>query len=58
MALKAMLPRIIENQNAIVAELDEAAHTCIDDVDAIGILMNVLAGERQIIAELKTLIIS
>jgi hypothetical protein len=58
MSLKAMLPRIIVNQNAIIAELDEAAHTCIDDVDAIGILMTVLAGERQIIAELKTLIIT
>lgn len=58
MSLKAMLPRIVENQNRIIAELDEAAHTCIDDVDAIGILMTVLAGERALTEQLKSLKIS
>lgn len=58
MSLKAMLPRIIENQNRIIAELDEAAHTCIDDVDAIGILMTVLAGERALTEQIKSLKIS
>lgn len=55
MALKAMLPRIIENQNAIVAELDEAVHTCVDDAEAISILTTVLAGEREITGALKSL---
>lgn len=58
MSLKAMLPRIVENQNRIIAELDEAAHTCIDDVDAIGILMTVLAGERALTEQIKSLKIS
>ncbi len=58
LSLKAMLPRIIENQNALIAELDEAVHTCIDDAEAIEVLTTVLAGERSITAELKNLVIA
>ena len=58
LSLKALLPRVIENQNAIVAELDEASHTCIDDAEAIEVLNSVLAGERAITAELKSLVLA
>ena len=58
LSLKALLPRVIENQNAIVTELDEAVHTCIDDADALAILHTVLAGERSITAELKSLVMA
>ena len=58
MSLKAMLPRIIENQNALVTELDEAVHTCIDDATAIEVLTTVLADERSITAELKNIVIA
>jgi len=58
MSLKAMLPRAIDNQNVIVSELDEAIHTCIDDAGAIEVLSSVLAGEKAITAELKSLVLS
>lgn len=58
LSLKAMLPRIIENQNAIVAELDEAVHTCIDDGEALAILNTILTEERSITAELQALVIA
>ena len=55
LSLKALLPRIIENQNAIIVELDEAAHACVDDASATEVLNAVLAGERGITAELKAI---
>lgn len=58
LSLKAMLPRIAENQNAIVAELDEAVHTCIDDGEALAILNTILTEERSITAELQALVIA
>ena len=53
LALKALLPRIITNQDAMLVELDEAVHTCVDDPEALDVLNSVLAGERQITAALK-----
>ncbi len=58
LSLKAMLPRIFENQNAIVAELDEAVHTCIDDGEALAVLNTILTEERSITAELQALVIA
>ena len=58
LSLKSMLPRIIENQNALVAELDEAVHTCVDDAAAIEVLTTILAAERGITAELKNIVIA
>jgi len=55
LALKALLPRIIANQEAMLVELDEAVHTCVDDPEALSLLNGVLAGERQITATLKTI---
>jgi hypothetical protein len=58
LSLKALLPRVIENQNAIVAELDEAVHTCVDDAEAIALLTTVLAGERSITTQLQSITIA
>ncbi len=58
LSLKALLPRVIENQNAIVSELEEAVPTCVDDPEALAILNAVLAGERSITAELKSLVMA
>ena len=55
LSLKSLLPRVIANQEALVAELDEAAHTCIDDPEAVTILGEVLSAERAGTEELKTL---
>ena len=54
-SLKSLLPRVIASQEALVAELDEAAHTCIDDPEAVMILGEVLSSERAGTEELKTL---
>ena len=58
LSLKAMLPRIVENQNAILAGLDEAVHICIDDVEAMEVLTAVLAGERSITDAMKNIVIA
>ena len=55
LSLKFLLPRIIASQEALVAELDEAAHTCIDDPEAVTVLGEVLSAERAGTEELKTL---
>ena len=57
LSLKALLPRIITNQSMLLTELDEAVHTCIDDADAAELLNAVLAGERSLTAELKSIIV-
>jgi len=53
LALKSLLPRIIANQDAILVELDEVVHTCVDDAEALAMLNSVLDGERNIAAALK-----
>ena len=53
LSLKALLPRIIASQQAILVELDEAVHTCVDDAEAVALLNTVLAGERHITAALQ-----
>jgi hypothetical protein len=57
LSLNAMLPRIIENQNAIVAELDETLRTCTGDAGAVEVLNTVLGGELAITEALKGIVI-
>lgn len=42
------LPKLRESQDALVAELDEAVHTCVDDVEAVTLLREILDEERSI----------
>ena len=55
LSLKSLLPRVIASQETLVAELNEAAHTCIDDPEAVTLLGEVLSSERAGTEELKTL---
>lgn len=55
LSLKSLLPRVIANQEALVTELDEAAHTCVDDPDAVSVFRDILNSERANTEELKTL---
>lgn len=42
------VPKLRESQDALVAELDEAVHTCVDDAEAVTLLREVLDEERSI----------
>jgi hypothetical protein len=55
LSLDFFLPRLAEAQASVVAELDEAVHTCIDDPAAVALLRDVLAGEREIAERLKAI---
>lgn len=49
------LPHLLESQAALVAELDEAAHTCVDDPAAVELVNRLLTEERSITAAIKQL---
>lgn len=49
------VPKLQESQEALVVEIDEAAHTCFDDPEAVAILREVLAEERDVAAALTAL---
>jgi hypothetical protein len=55
LSLDFFLPRLADAQAALVSELDDAVHGCIDDPEAVALLQEVLDGERQIAEQLKTL---
>jgi hypothetical protein len=55
LSLKYLLKLIIESQKAVLAELDEASHTCVDDPEATALIGDILASERQITDRLKSL---
>lgn len=50
------VPMLRQSQEALVAELDEAAHTCIDDAEAVDVLREVLDEERQVSTALNALL--
>ncbi len=50
------VPKLRQSQDALVAELDEAVHTCIDDAEAVSILREVLAEEQQVSTALNALL--
>ncbi len=50
------VPKLRESQAALVAELDEAVHTCIDDAEAVTVLREVLAEEQQVASALTALL--
>lgn len=57
-ALEYLLPRMISAQAEMVAELDEAVHTCVDDPAAVDLLRDLLRGERAILEGLRSLKLS
>lgn len=55
LSVEYFLPRLAADQAAIVAELDEAVHTCIDDPAAVDLLRDVLTGEQAVLERLRQL---
>lgn len=55
LSLEYFLPRLEVSQAALVAELDEAVHTCVDDTVAVQLLTEILRGEQQILQSLQAL---
>lgn len=55
MSLDYFLPRLQESEDALVSELDEAVHTCVDDAEAVALLQGLLAEERAIATALRAL---
>ena len=55
LSLKYLLKIILVNQNLVLAELDEALHTCVDDPEAAALIGEILASERQITEKLQSL---
>lgn len=55
LSTRYFLPHLLESQAALVAELDEAAHTCIDDPAAVELVGRLLIEERAITAALQEL---
>jgi hypothetical protein len=56
LALKYLLKQILENQQLILAELDESVHTCVDDPEAVSLINEILASERKITEQLQSLV--
>lgn len=55
LSLKFLLKQIVVNQKAIVAELDEAVHTCVDDPEATALITQILGSERQMTEQLQAM---
>lgn len=55
LSLKYLLKQIIVNQKAVLVELEEASHTCVDDPEAVQLIEQVLASERQLTERLQSL---
>lgn len=55
LSLKYLLKKIVENQHHIVAELDEASHTSVDDPEAASLIDEILASERELTDRLNSL---
>lgn len=54
MSLEYLLTRIVAGEQAVIADLEEAVHTCVDDPQSAQVLEEVLATQRKILERLKT----
>lgn len=55
LSLSYLLKLIRVNQQAVVAELDEASHTCVHDPEASALIAEILESEREITERLNKL---
>lgn len=53
LSLDYFLARILAGERALVADLDEAVHSCADDAEGVKVIGEVLAAEKQILAKLE-----
>ena len=56
LSLKYLVKNIIVNQQAIIAELEEASHVCVDDPEATELISEILKSEREITDRLASLL--
>ena len=56
LSLSYLIKQIVINQKAIICELEEAAHTCIDDPEAAALIDEILESERLSLLELQSLV--
>lgn len=52
-SLDYFLSRIIAGEQAAVADLEEAVHTCVDDPQGVGVLQEILTTQRKILERLR-----
>ena len=55
LSLTYLLKLILVNQEAVLVELEDASHTCVDDPEATALIGEILASERQIMERLRSL---
>jgi len=55
LSLDFVLPRLVENQRAVVKEIEMAIPKCTGDPDGAALLLEILAGERSVLAKLEEL---
>ena len=55
LSLKYLLKLIVTNQRAVIGELEEASHTCVDDPEAAKLIGEILSSERRITERLEAL---
>ena len=55
LSLKYLLKLISKNQAALLHELEEASHVCVDDPEAATLIGHILAGERQLTERAESL---
>lgn len=56
LSLKYLVKIILVNQKAVLAELEEASHTCVDDPEAATLIEQILSSERQLTERLQSLL--
>jgi hypothetical protein len=55
LSLKYLMKIIVVNQRAVLTELEEASHICVDDPEAAALIEEILGSERQITDRLSSL---
>ena len=55
LSLKYLIKITLVNQKTLLAELEEASHTCVDDPEALVLIEEILASERRLTDRLQSL---
>ena len=55
LSLRYLAKQVLINQTALLADLDEAGHTCVDDPEAAELIGRILTSEREIRDQLKSI---
>ena len=55
LSLKYLLKLIVQDQKAILSELEDASHICVDDPEAAALIDSILRSERHITERIESL---